>query len=417
MGNPDLETAQQDAKEALENLGRADLDITTVEKMTWWTPNEIPNLARSVKKTDFDILVVFSATYGTVRCITAAAKRFKIPAVIWAIPTRYSLATSGLANSYLRERGYFVRLICNEPKDESVRSNIETIARAARAAREAKNRRIGIIGSLSPLMISLPFNLPLLKKKLGPTTVKIGLPSLEKALKSVKDSDVQNAVSQIEEKYLVNVNHKILEKAALFQLAVSRIVKTKKLDGIALECWTNLFTKYGVNPCLGHVDDLVVGCEGDVVSMSGSLILMSINGVNPYLADILSVDQKRNLIELSHCAAPISLASDPSKIKIAERTDAKSAGKTAFVNFSLKNGPVTLVRFYGRQLDKIHFTFGDLKDTGEYWGGIKPIVESRGNAAEFLKNVSGNHYLLTYGDLREELRIFAELNGLEVRED
>ncbi|MGI0080001.1 MAG: hypothetical protein ACRECH_10285 [Nitrososphaerales archaeon] len=417
LGNPELETAQEDAKVALMNLGQADLDIRPVERMTWCTPSEIPKLARSVKKKDLDAVVVFSATHGTVRCITAIVKRFKLPAVIWAIPSRYSLATSGIAKSYLGERGYFTRLLCNAPNDDSVRPQIETIARAARASREAKTRRIGIIGNLSPLMISLPYNLPLLKKKLGPKTVKIGLPSLENKLESISDSDVHKEVSKLKEKYQINVGGNTLAKAVRFQLAVREIVKKNRLDAIALECWTKLFPKYGVNPCLGHLDDLVVGCEGDVVSMSGSLILMSINGVNPYLADIFSVDPKRNLIELSHCAAPISLASDASKINIVERTDPKSAGKTAFANFKLKNGAVTLVRFYGRNLDKIHMTFGELKDTGEYWGGMRPVVELKGNAAEFLRNVSGNHYLLTYGDVREELRVFAELHGLQVRED
>ncbi|MGI0081448.1 MAG: hypothetical protein ACRECH_17730, partial [Nitrososphaerales archaeon] len=224
-------------------------------------------------------------------------------------------------------------------------------------------------------------------------------------------------VSKLKEKYQINVGGNTLVKAVRFQLAVREIVKKNRLDAIALECWTKLFPKYGVNPCLGHLDDLVVGCEGDVVSMSGSLILKSINGVNPYLADIFSVDPKRNLIELSHCAAPISLANNASKIDIVERTDPKSAGKTAFANFKLKNGAATLARFDGRKLDKIHMTFGELKDTGEYWGGMRPVVESKGNAAEFLRNISGNHYLLTYGDIREELRIFAELHGLEVRED
>ncbi len=362
-------------------------------------------------------MLIFSATHGTVRCITAVAKRYKIPTIIWAIPLRYSLATSGLASSYLRERGYFVRLLCNEPTDEKVKIEVETVARAARANKESKEYKIGIIGILSPLMISLPYNLALLKKRLGPTTIEISMPSLDRTLKSVKGRDVENAVTDIEARYPVKVSKEMLAKAAKFQLAVRKIVKANKLDAIALECWTNIFPKYGVNPCLGHLDDLVVGCEGDVVSMSGALILKAINGVNPYLTDILAVDEKKNMIELSHCAAPISLARDPSEIKISDRTDKRSAGKTAFVNFSLKAGPVTLVRFYGMNLDKIHMTFGDLKSTGNYWGGISPVVESKGNAAEFLKNISGNHYLITYGDVRPELRLFAEWNGLQVRED
>ncbi len=172
-----------------------------------------------------------------------------------------------------------------------------------------------------------------------------------------------------------------------------------------------------MNPCLGHLDDLVIGCEGDIVSASGSLILRAMNGVNPYLTDILSVDEQSNMIKLSHCSAPISLARDPAEVKISERTDKGRAGKTAFVNFNFKTGPATLVRFYGRHLERIHMTFGDLKSTDSYWGGISPVLESRGNAGEFLRNVCGNHYLLTYGDVRAELRLFAEWNGLEILEN
>ncbi len=226
LGKPDLETAQDDAKQALENLKQSDLDITSIEEMTWWEPTEIPRLARSVKKKDFDLVVIFSATHGTVKCITAVAQTFKIPSVIWAIPLRYSLATSGLASSYLSERGYYVRLLCNSPNDDSVRPKIETIAKAARAYSQSKQYRIGIVGSLSPLMISLPYNLPLLKKKLGPKIIEIKMASLGRALNSIKKKEIETAASEIGARYPVKVNAEILEKAVRFQLGVRKIVKT-----------------------------------------------------------------------------------------------------------------------------------------------------------------------------------------------
>ena len=417
VGNRELETAQEDAKKALENLKGADLDVSSIQKMTWWEPTEIPKLSRQVSRKDLDLIVVFSATHGTVRCITAIGERFrKIPLVVWSIPIRYSLATSAIATSYMRERGHSVTLLNNEPSDTSVRAEIEVIARAARSYRLSKSLKIGIIGNLSPLMISIPYNVTLLKSRLGPSTTKISIPVLDRSLKSVTDSEVNELVSEYKEKYSVNVSDQTLAKAVRFQLAVRKLAKKYGLDGIALECWTNLFSKYGVNPCLGHADDLVVGCEGDVVSLSGSLILQRINGVNPYLADILSVDLSKNTIELSHCSAPMSLASDSSKIKIGERTDPKSVGKTAFLNFELKSGPATMVRFFGRNLDKVHMTYGELRSTGNYWGGISLIVESKSNAKDFLNTLSGNHYLFTYGDIRKEVQLFAKWRGLEVIE-
>jgi L-fucose isomerase-like protein len=417
VGNPDLEDAVGDAKQAFKNLSQAGLELTEIEKMTWWTPAEIPGIARSVAGKKFDAVVVFSATHGTVRCTTAIGQRYKLPLVIWAIPSRYSLATSGLAASYLKERGHWVELLCNEPNDSEVKTRIEKVARTARALAQSKTSKIGIIGKRSPLMISLPYDLELLKRRLGPTTYEIGITILEKELRSVKESEIREKVNDYRQKYEVTVSDSILEKAIRFELAVRRIVAKRGLEGIALECWTNLFPKYGVNPCLGHLDDLTVGCEGDIVSMTGSLILKGINGVNPYLADILGVDAKRNLVTLSHCSAPISLARDASKLKIVERTDPKSRGNTAFAHFDFKASPVTLVRFYGKRLDSIHMIAGELKSTGDYWGGIQLEVAPFGDAEAFLSNISGNHYLVTYGDLRPELRLFAEWKKLQVLEN
>ncbi len=417
IGDENLETAASDAKAALSNLAGAPLDITPITEMTWWKPTEIPRLARSIKGRGFDCVVLFSATYYTALCIIAIVKRFKVPTIVWTLPRRYSLASSGLAASYLRERGYWLRLLCAEPDDSSVKSEVETIAHASHALRQSKATRIGIIGKLSPLMVSIPYDLELLQKKLGPKTVEISMQSLDRVLRSIKPEAVEAAVSDFKKRFGVKVQDEMLAKAVRFQLAVRKLVSQNKIDGIALECWTNLFPKYGVNPCLGHLDDLTVGCEGDVVSLSGSLILRSINGVNPYLADILAVDEKTNTIRLSHCSAPISLARNPADISLVERTDRGRVGKTVFAHFEFKNGPVTLVRFYGRSLDKMHMTWGELRSTGQYWGGIELELHSNGNAGTFLNNICGNHYLLTYGDIRPELRLFAEWNDLEILED
>jgi len=417
LGNPKLETAEEDASLALDNLKHTALDITSVSEMTWWEPKEIARLARPFRKREFDAVVIFAATYATSLCAVELGKRFKLPTVIWTLPARYSLASCGLAASYLRERGYWVRLLCSEPDEPSTRSEIETVARAAHALRQSRKTRIGIVGKLSPLMISLPYNITLLHKNLGPETFEIDMQEIDKALRSVNEQQTKRTVSAYKERFQLKVNDDMLLKAVRFQLAVRTLVKKHKLDGIAIECWTRLFAKYGVNPCLGHVDDLTIGCEGDVVSLAGSLILKSINGVNPYLTDILGVDSKTNTITLSHCSAPISLAKDPSSVSLVERTDEGRKGKTVFAHFDFKNGPVTLVRFYGKKLRKVHLTWGELRSTGEYWGGIKLEVASHGDAGSFLNNVCGNHYLLTYGDVRAELRLFAEWNNLEVRED
>lgn len=417
LGNPEMKEAVADAAEALKNIKNANVSITAIEEMTWWEPKQIPRLARSVKKDQVDLVVIFAATFATVLCSTSIVKHLKIPALIWAVPSRYALATSGLASSFLGDRGYRVRLTCHEPGDSTVRSEVETVARAARAYHQFRKNKIGIIGKRSPLMISLPYDLELLKRKLGVTTQPISLPTLDKALKSVSQKEIESTVSEFEQRFRVNVSREALSKAVRFQLAVRKIVAQNKLDGIALECWTNLFPKYGVNPCLGHLDDLAVGCEGDVVSLTGSLILKSINGITPFLTDILGVDQRDNSVTLAHCAAPISLAKDPNGVEIGERPDQVRKGKTAFVHVEFRNGPVTLVRFYGERFDKIHMTFGDLLSTSDYVGSLKMAVASKGNVPNFLKNICGNHYLVTYGDVREELRLFGSWNGFEVKED
>lgn len=418
LGNPSLESSQEDARRALENLKETGFNFTTIDKMTWWEPSEISKLARSIRMNDFDLIVVFSATHGTVRCIAKIGRLYrKTPFFIWSIPIRYSLATSAIAARYLRDIGIYVKLTNRKPEDRSIHSEVSPLARSAHAQRLSNSLRIGLLGNISPLMITLPHDLRLLQTRLGPKTSRVTMAELEHELDKVNQKKIGEKLSDYRKRYDIKVKDEILKNAIRFQLAVSRIIKKRKLDGIAMECWTNLFAKYKVNPCLGHLDDLSVGCEGDVASLSGSLILKEMNGVKPYLADILSVDQDRGTIELSHCSAPISLAADQSKVTIGERTDPKSSGKTAFANFELRKGPVTLVRFYGREFEKIHLTCGELENTGNYWGGISLVIKSKGDVRKFLNNVSGNHYLVTWGDVRPELRYFAEWRGIEIVED
>ncbi len=420
LGNPKIQSAIEDAKRALENLRAASVDVTPIDTMTWQKPIDIPKLVASVSGGAFDLLVIFSATYGTCLCSAAIVKRFKLPVVIWAAPVMNALATCGLASSHLRDRGFWVRLLSSPADDPYVRSEVETVARAAHTQRQLRKTRIGLIGKPTDLIsLALPLNAALLRKKLGAQLVRISIPTLDMALKSIDDQEVQRKSSAYQEKFSVKIGSEALAKAVRFDIAVRNLVEKYHLDGIALECWSNLYLKYGINPCLGHLEDLSVGCEGDVTNLTGSLILKNINGINPYLTDILGVDHKSNKIMFAHCAAPVSLANDPSNITVVERTDPERRGKTAFAHFDFKNDPVTAVRFYGKELGKIHVTTGELVSTEDYppSGGIKLVVRSHGNAANFMNNVAGNHYLVTYGDIRPELRMIAEWNGLELRED
>ena len=146
---------------------------------------------------------------------------------------------------------------------------------------------------------------------------------------------------------------------------MKQAAREHELDGFATECWTGFPRELGLNPCLGFIEDSYsLACEGDVMLCIGLLIARFLTGESAYVGDLFDLDMD-GTITLVHCGGPASLAGEKKEVVLAPSQLASERGfETATVHPRIAPGPVTLVRFYGQDCDRMHVAFGELTGSG-----------------------------------------------------
>ena len=89
--------------------------------------------------------------------------------------------------------------------------------------------------------------------------------------------------------------------------------------------------------------------------------------------------------------------------------------ETATVHPRIAPGPVTLMRYYGRDCDRMHVAFGELTGS-ESLPNLTVKVRLAGDRWNFLGQCSGNHYIVVSGDIRAELNLLGKWLGITIIE-
>jgi L-fucose isomerase-like protein len=365
-----------------------------------------------VRKYDFDASIVLSLHGFTGHLQALFVDHVKLPTVIWTLPSRYSFPTAASAVGYLRERGLKVRLIHSPPTDLSVLKDIEEFIKVAALLRRLSNVRIGVVGGIIPPMVASHYDRTILKDRFGVDVVHIPLNEVMNSFNNVRDDEVNSKLSEVRSKYVLEAPEEGVKKALKLYLAIKKIQEVMRLDAIALECYTELFQLFNVNPCLGFIDDQIIGCEGEVLNVVGLLIARYLSGRSALISDPFSVSRD-GVLTFMHCAAPASVAEDSSKVHIVSSEPPSIIRYRIPVVHCRPEIPlttVTIFRIYGKLIDKVHVTIGNVVSYG-----ISNALQIRvriDNPSKFLEEVVGNHYVIAFGDIRGGLKLFSKWLGL-----
>ncbi|MEM4297817.1 MAG: hypothetical protein QW815_05565, partial [Nitrososphaerota archaeon] len=196
---------------------------------------------------------------------------------------------------------------------------------------------------------------------------------VDEALKGVKEVEADEFVKYISSRFKVDVSEATLRDASRFHLALKNLVREHGLNALSVECWTNLVPSYRVNPCLGHFENMIYGCEGDLPLVLASLILRYLTDITPFLSDPYGMDYEENVLTLCHCSAPLELSSSLEDVVVMGRTPVGAPelkGLTAFCNISLKRGTATIFRIQGSSLDRAHLALGEILSSKRFEGNM-----------------------------------------------
>ncbi len=411
VGSMDQTDVAQDYNSLLSYIRRLDFDLIVGSPLN----DEVSLIRRAheVSKLNLDALIVVSLHGFTGHLQALFVESVGIPAVIWTFPTRYSFPTSASAVGYLRERGFKVKLVHGAPNDLRAIREMEDFIKVAYTYRRLRYLRIGMIGSIIPPMVASHFDRTILKDRLGVDVEHVPLSELIKVFNELSDDEVLRKLNEIKSKYKVEAPEEGVKKALKLYLAIRKLQELRGLDAIALECYTELFQVFNVNPCLGYVNDQIIGCEGEILNVIGLIIAKCLTGKPALISDPFSVSHD-GVLTFMHCAAPASIAEDPSKTHVVlsePPSIIKARIPVVHCRPEIPLTTVTIFRLYGKYIDKIHATTGTV--VGYDLSKALQIKVKIDNPRAFVDSVVGNHYVIAFGDLRSQLRQLSEWLGIK----
>lgn len=282
--------------------------------------------------------------------------------------------------------------------DENDKKQLALYCTVIYALAALKDKRLGLIGEVSDWLVASTIDEDVLKSKLGIDLVRIPW----KDAGNYRDFEASEKFLSC---YHAGRQYDVGEAGKVEGL-LQQLIDDHKLDAITVECFS-LVQENEVTACLGlsflNDIDIPAGCEGDLCSIVGMMLVRSLGEDIPWMANIAGI--KDSEVLLAHCTAPTNALSEH-HINTHFET-----GKGTAINGRYKEGDVTILRL-NNTLDKLFFSYGEVVDGMYEKHACRTQLHVKLPAEDIhtLKSDPlGNHHLVLPGDHTEMLRALAEV--------
>lgn len=275
-------------------------------------------------------------------------------------PRRVTLLADGLQNSlaasletaaWLNTRSIPVRIIHDTPERmasqlaESLDDRFAIIAGA----------RIGLIGPSSSWLIASDIDRDAVQRRYNIKFIDIPLVEVEEAFSRALPADIPglDAMPRIEP------DRDDMTRALRLHTALTEIVKRYSLDALTIRCF-DLLSSLHTTGCLPlailNSQGIAAGCEGDIPALLTMLWAYRLTGHMGFMANPSRIDTANNTITLAHCTLPLNMAS-----RNILRSHFESGIGVALQGI-IDPGPVTLLKWWGRDMDHLFAATGQLTE-------------------------------------------------------
>jgi len=330
------------------------------------------------------------------------------PVLLVAHPGNNSLPAALEVLARLQQEGDRGKILyLKGPDDTDGLRQIALAAEDTNALLRMRRSRIGLVGNPSDWLVASSPSPDTVIKSWGPKIVAIGLDELEAAIESVPkealeaplDALVSGAASVHEP-----TRDDLTEAVRVF-LAMKDLVDEHRLGAVSVRCF-DLVTKRHTTGCLAlawlNDEGIVAGCEGDLASALTLLWIQMLLGQTAWMANPAGIDTSRNTLRLAHCMVPLQMTN-----RFSLRSHFES-GLGVSIQGVLENGPVTLARIGGQNLDRLWLAEGNIIGTEpderlcRTQVGVQLTDDE--TASMLLGQPLGNHLVLTAGHHVNQLR-------------
>lgn len=343
---------------------------------------------------------VFIVTGGSEKQV-ARLLNSKKQILILAITSDNSFAAATEIKSYCNQHN-ISSVLYNLDHELDIQQKIKFYLTSIQALNILANYKIGLIGNVSEWLINSTIDTSLLKRKLGIELEQIAWNNYPEY------SEFSSNASFME--HFKTSDFSLEDSSRVFNL-LQHIKDDKKLDAITVECFP-LVRNHAVTACLAlskmNTDGLPAGCEGDITSITGKVIVKALTGEIPWMANMAAIE--RESIFLAHCTIATNLVED-FNITTHFETNLGTAVQGRF-----KASEVTIFRM-NNQLNKAFISSGKVIEIPEKDDACRTQIKVQipdKDRQKLKDNPLGNHHLVIPGKQEELLNYFCKLNSIEV---
>lgn len=311
-----------------------------------------------------------------------------------------AFASATEVQAYAGLHGYNTMLLSLDER-ESLNA-IRNFQRVKSGLKHLKGQTLGLIGEVSEWLVASSVTQEALREKLGIRMKKISWHEAGDYRSRLPSMDFIN-------KYDHTSTHPLTSASKVHTL-LSELIALHKLDAVTVECFS-LVRNSGVTACLALSDlndhHVPAGCEGDLVSIAGMMLLKEITGHIPWMANLAGIKGTEALF--AHCTAPTDLLAD-----FSIQTHFETGKGTAIQGY-FEEDTVTIFRL-NNKLSRAFLATGTITDrpTLPHACRTQIVVNLPVQGAKSLKeDPLGNHHLILPGDASGLLGL--ALKALNVR--
>lgn len=354
----------------------------------------------------------------------------------WMVAVAESLAHIGLANAYLP--GFLSPRLAAELLDRNAHpactdffarqrragrparwlasgAEVHALGRAHQAVARLRAARILKIGETEPWVINSTREPARFHAALGCAVMPVTLDELYREFDAVADGEAARMAEDWVGKAsaLSGPAHKDVVRATRVLVAMRRLLDRHGADALSMACFA-MIGQLATTSCLAlsalnDSADAIGACEGDLDAAVTLYLLKALGADFVWIAN--PIIHAANCIDLAHCTAPRCACGGDLSYRLLRHHE---SGQGVAPEVALPAGrAVTLVRI-GADLTELCVHPGRTERAAKQPTCHTQVRVQIPSSRDFLDTLNGTHVVLTYGDVRADLALCADLLGLRL---
>ena len=323
------------------------------------------------------------------------------PILLLAHPGNNSLPASLEILAKLQQDGHRGQIIyLSSPEDTAGLEQLSLFINLMETNQLLQDARIGLVGKPSDWLVASMPDYKTLTTAWGPKVLDIDFDSYFNKVEQVDSSKNLEPISN----FITQANHidgpkqEDFKKSVDVYTALQEVVKENHLNALSVRCF-DLVTRHQSTGCYAlsqlNDDQVVAGCEGDLVSTVGMLWAKYLLKASAWMANPARIDKKNNTLVLAHCTIATGMTTQYELLTHFE-TDL-GIGIRGLVSPQ----PCTIFRLGGKKMEKLWITEGLITQSGSAENLCRTQLEIKLSHTDvqdqLLENPLGNHVILVFG--------------------